>query len=156
MYSEFVSFNNKRICELEDQKKELNRTLFAFDKPYTSEENSLCMDQTKEKDMLELQFQVNGSCTKIDTDYSLKDMCKGYACDDKSFFHQPERRNTYHNYLVLRPDGKAACTKNHQYFNNWTKRTNDTPQTGPDPGSIQFADIPPFPSLKFNHCDFFP
>ena len=150
MYSEFEKFNNKRICDLQNQQRALNDKLATHDKPYGTN-NNMCYDLSREKVLLDSPFTVNGSCTNIETDYSLGDMCKGYACDKKSFYHQPERLNTYHNYLVMREDGKAVCTKNHQYFNNWTKRHHDTPQIR-DTKAVGFADIPRIPSLKFNIC----
>ena len=155
MYRQFESMNNRRVCELEESTRALNRNLASYDNAtasYEGQDAKGCFDESKEKHMFNIPYAVNGSCVKIDTDYSMDNKCYGYDCDKGSFHHQPDRLNTYHNYLVLSDDGKAACTKNHQYFNNWTKRNDDTKQHAVGGGGLIFDPMQPIPSLTFREC----
>lgn len=147
MYNQFESMNNRRICHMENIKRELDAELSDLKIPAQDD----CIDFRREGDMLQTPFEVNGSCAPIDTDYSLNKWCYGYACDKGSFYHQPEKLNTYHNYLVLEDGGKAECTKNHQYFNNWTKRNNDTKQYI-NRAPTQFAPVEPIPLVTMKPC----
>jgi hypothetical protein len=46
----------------------------------------------------------------------------GYDCvNDNVIYHEPDRKNTFHNYLVHDINDTKLCTRNHQFYNNWTK-----------------------------------
>ena len=148
MYSQFESMNNQSVCELDARWRKRNEELTQFETPGRDD----CFDDKRERQMLHTPFEVNGSCAPIDTDYSLNKWCYGYACDKgNNFYHQPEKLNTYHNYLVLEEGGKKECTKNHQYFNNWTKRNSDTKQHV-ERMPLTFGDAEPIPMVTMRNC----
>lgn len=127
LYEQFEKLNSSHIAKLETQNQLRNVTEFNS--------QFMCKDIVPVKDPIQVKqeslifkhpFGVNESCTNIDTDYRVKrPNCYGYDCDKDSFYHQPEKRNTFHNYLVTNDKNTLACTQNHQYFNNWTKRNNE-------------------------------
>lgn len=133
LYEEFEKYNSSQIEKLETQNQIRNITKFNS--------QFMCKDVVPVQDPMQIKneslifqnpFGINNSCIDIDTDYSIKKAnCFGYDCDENSFFQQPEKRNTYHNYLVTNEKNNLACIQNHQYFNNWTKRNNEAVITKP-------------------------
>lgn len=103
--------------------------------------------------MIKNPFGVNSSC--IDRSYERNldlDMCSGYNCDKASFYQQPDKKNTYHNYLVVNDKEDLACTMNHQYFNNMTKRSSETKQIVSPP--LVIGKDEPIPLPMWYECPF--
>ena len=81
-------------------------------------------------------------------------LCAGYDCTtDGSFYAFPDRENTFRNHFVRTtpPPNETYCVKNHQYFNNWTKRRNVLFETTLVQPSPELPEITPLPPL----CDVF-
>lgn len=106
----------------------------------------------KETEMFLSPFGVNQSCIdrSHEPTYDLK-MCAGYNCDKSSFYQQPDRKNTFHNYLVVNDTNDLTCVHNHQYFNNMTRRTTEGAQKVSDPLKYKQEKIP---MPVFNECPF--
>lgn len=149
-YEQFQKTNSSQISKLEFKQNEKNihslNSQFKCNYVHNISTNNIQKDSLLKK----YQYGVNESCIDIDTEYSIDDNCIGYECDKNSFYHQPEKRNTFHNYLVL--NNNSACTENHQYFNNWTRRNNE--------GSSFMRNDEPLiipndriPELKLYKCD---
>lgn len=128
LYDQFERLNRMHIEQLDSQSRKQN--LFKYNAQFVCNATDAVQDVANESELRKFPFAVNQSCVKIDTDYSLRrPSVFGYDADDKrSFHHQPEVRNTFHNYLVTNDVGDLACTMNHQYFNNWTRRHTEQPQ----------------------------
>ena len=150
-YEQFQKENSSQISKLEfNQNKQNVHTLNSQFK-CNFIENITPPHVEKESILRKNPFGINQSCIDIDTEYSLTNRCIGFDCDKNSFYHQPEKRNTFHNYLVLKDDN-LACTENHQYFNNWTRRNNEgTPFVRNDkPLPLPTEKLP---ELKLYECD---
>lgn len=138
LYEQFQKENSSQISKLEMQNTKQH--IHDFNSQFNCNSLGILSEDNivKESKIVTNQFEINKSCINIDTEYKLNNHCIGYECDKQSFYHQPEKRNTYHNYLVLNDKNDAVCTKNHQYFNNWTKRNNEG-----SPFITQNNNIPP-------------
>ena len=78
-------------------------------------------------------LQLDNQLESIDTkcysrkniiDHSSFTQLAGYEnLNTNTFYLQPEKKNTYHNYPVLQDNGQF-CSMNHQIFRNNTKRNN--------------------------------
>lgn len=75
----------------------------------------------------------------------------GYDAYRGEFEQDPDRRNTFHNYLTTQVDD-AQCVNNHQFFENWTRKRVISPQTYV-PGLPEPA--PPLPPRPEADCDVF-
>ncbi len=72
-----------------------------------------------------------------------------------TFYLDPEKKNTYHNYPVLNDDGEY-CSKNHQIFRNNTRRNVGIAQQETDEKDKKYIqeivkDNKPI-YLKYNEC----
>lgn len=149
-YEQFQKENSSQISKLEFKQNKQNIHTFNSQLKCNYVDNVTINNIEKDSLLRNNQFGINKSCVDINTEYSLNNNCIGYECDKDSFYHQPEKRNTFHNYLVL--NNNLACTENHQYFNNWTRRNNE--------GSSFLRNDKPLiipndnvPKLKLYECD---
>ena len=123
-YEQFQKENSSQISKLEFKQDKQNIHTFNSQLKCNYTDNVTPQNITRESLLRKNPFGINKSCVDIDTEYNINNNCIGYECDKNSFYHQPEKRNTFHNYLVMN-DNNLECTENHQYFNNWTKRNNE-------------------------------
>ena len=149
-YEQFQKENSSQISKLEFKQNKQNIHSLNSQLKCNYVDNVTANNIEKDSLLRNHPFGINKSCVDIDTEYSLNNNCIGYECDKNSFYHQPEKRNTFHNYLVL--NNNLACTENHQYFNNWTRRNNEgSPFSRNDkPLILPNANIP---TLKLYECD---
>ena len=141
-YSKFEDASNRQVCELEKVYESQNSTI--FDKRF---EKAHCESISGGMPPL---YGTHETClVKPSGNHTIPNWKVGYDCLDGSQYLQPDRLNTFHNYLVLQEDG-MRCTENHQVFNNWTKRK--TPSL---PRELEAA--PPLPPLMPQQpmCDVF-
>ena len=81
-------------------------------------------------------------------------LCTGYECDISGvFLATPDKENTFRNHFVrtIPTPNETYCVKNHQYFNNWTKRrqiANNERPVQPSPELPEITQLPPL-------CDVF-
>ena len=117
-----------------------------------------CVKDKLENDILRNQFIINGSCLKRSNDTTDMNLCRGYDCSTDYFYQTPDKFNTYHNYLVLQDDlmnkRPVACTENHQYYRNWTRRKNAVAQEDKKDNDMAFFDkyLEKIPEPTFNTC----
>ena len=150
LYEEFEKLNCQHIKLLEQQNTPIRNVLNINDSIPTS----YCMDTSREDNLIREQFNVNKSCIKRTSNNSPLDLCNGFDCSTQEFYQLPDRLNTFHNYLVLEDEKPILCTKNHQYYNNWTRRK--VPMFNKEvQGDDGFLDkyFEPLPRLKLNRCD---
>lgn len=111
-YAEFQLANQIEVCELEKSqaRRDQEASRRVLEKNYAAGRPPLLL-------------RNSGCPQKPEPRTNLPEWNVGYDCLDGSQYHQPDRVNTFHNYLVLQQEG-SRCTENHQVFNNWTKRKN--------------------------------
>lgn len=159
LYEEFERLNCMHIKELVDQTNQHNNNLLKYNRENQSTIMDECNNHVMENDFLRMQFNVNGSCLKKGTtDFSQPTMCHGFECSVDDFYQQPDRLNTFHNYLVLEDELvhkiPVSCVKNHQYFNNWTRRKNPVKREDTCPNPLSFFDkyLEEIPIVSFKPC----
>lgn len=129
MYAEFEKLNCQHIKELNAKN---NQNTYVMQHYNYFNNNCIPYDITKESHMLQTPHLLDTThCTNYDSivhNTSNNDYCCGYEClTSNSFYHEPDKKNTYHNYLVLQDELyndeiPFHCTENHQIFRNWTRR----------------------------------
>ena len=76
----------------------------------------------------------------------------GYEClyEKNTLLLNPERKNTFHNYPVY-DENDNYCTKNHQIYNNWTRRGTQMSNDTPKQSDFNYEKIP---ELEYHKCAF--
>ena len=161
MYEEFEKLNCQHIQELDRQNN--NNAIHQYN--YLNNMCNTQYDISKESDMLITPYLPKTHCDKYESisDDNTSVYCCGYEClNSNSFYHEPEKLNTYHNYLVLQnelhnDEMPIYCTENHQIFRNWTRRKmpvieKDVFYKSENTNSMDeyFQELP---KLKFNECN---
>lgn len=124
MYAVF----EKAVCDMQLKKQnELDLSNSRLTNYNINTETSDVMNCKKSVDNLDRigWNRLKNECTKLDNNKtSINNLNIGYEClQDKVIYQDPDLHNTYHNYLVPNGDDDKTCVKNHQCFNNWTRRT---------------------------------
>lgn len=147
LYEQFEKANCDSIRNLEESYRKNNtmELICPNDVKTTKSVN-------QETEMFIHPFGVNQSCIdrSHEPTYDLQ-MCVGYDCDKSSFYQQPDKKNTYHNYLVVNNTNDMSCVHNHQYFNNMTRRATEGAQKVSD--SLEFTHEK-IPMPEFKKCPF--
>ena len=158
MYNTFENINCINVNDIETDKNRQNNLIFN-NQIFLNEQN--CPDKDKditdENTLMFKQFEVNGSCAKKPLPNNENNDCIGYDCLPNSFLFDPDKFNTYQNYLVLQDElhngRELYCSENHQIFRNWTKRKNgfmlDTKTTTDTNFDEYYRKIP---ELRYNQC----
>ncbi len=153
LYEEFEKLNCKHIAELNQQNATMSKAFDIHDVVLQP-----CVKDKLENEMMRAQFGINDSCVLRGDDNKSMDLCGGYDCSTEYFYQTPDRLNTYHNYLVLQDkkinEKAVACTENHQYFRNWTRRKNAVHPDESEPADMSFFDrySEKIPEIRFHTC----
>lgn len=161
MYSAFERYNCSMIENM-DRETNYNNMKSYNDvlKPKSDIERSKkLLDINDATYLLMTQYEINGSCKNIESSNDSNGVsgCVGYKCLPGNIYQQTDDFNTYHNYLVTSEDTsetRVSCTKNHQVFNNWTKRK--LPSFGEEREDTEYTGTfgQNIPKLSFNECTF--
>lgn len=148
----------KSVCDVKQELDRKNSLMNPFIFRNHVDCNSV-QDVLREDTLKRTPYVVHGSCYVSKDSYPPADLCTGYDCMTYgSFYHHPDRKNTYHNYLVLQDklynNVPVSCTNNHQIFNNWTRRK--IPQKVEESTKNNkdlFEDIEPIQIPKMKQCN---
>lgn len=160
MYNNFRNQSCAIVNALQNDKNNENDMLFK-NQVLRNDGMYLGKDFDKENLLLHLQIDASISCmTKPKATDSMNNECIGYECLPNSFLFDPDKENTYHNYLVLQDeldknDNEVYCSKNHQIFENWTRRKNgfmlDTQSPEQQSGNLDIY-YRKIPEVRYNKC----
>ena len=138
IYSLVEKANNHNICERQQLDTHLNdKYLSTFECPHII------------NDRIYDRLHYNDNCvienSQLDKMYSTS---IGYECLDETndLLLTPDKHNTFKNYQVLHENGEM-CSKNHQVYNNWTRRKMPFVNSTPPQKDIIYQKIP---ELSYN------
>lgn len=134
----------RRTVSAEHERPQTVLSTHAFYKPFSE-----CQDRSFAASMYVGRLPHDPVCVQKPPSGEPTPNAYGYDAYKGDFFQDPDRKNTFHNYLTTQFDG-AQCANNHQFFENWTRKRTISEHPHIE-GVPEFPEVTPMPPL----CDVF-